>query len=214
VVPAILAALVVSMLGSTAAEADSPQFRCVSFSTECRVAGSTNDIVLNVAGGNNKCIESKGTPGVQLFTNAPRDTPSLSLYQIYGGKCYGFGGIATVSPEGCSWQLSLTSEAQATVGLVCPPGKAMIWDVPSLPCTTTFPAQSGLTGTTVTNVSSSPKTVSVTWSVKGLTYTKKGAGCPEGSGTKSDGKMTGTTTLKAWELTDWIVGPQVNFEVS
>jgi hypothetical protein len=209
---------------ASAAQA-APEFHCGGLTSSCFVKtfGGThgtgsNDNVWNISGGNMKCTGNSEVDGVQLITETPmaKDSSELYVAATYTG-CKSFGVTTKWKMEGCRYRYTLGSGGPGTYpvtwSIVCPEGKAITLSPVGLNCTTVIWAQSGLTGITMSNVAGSPKTLSATLAVEGISYTKYGTECPEGAGSGTNGKMEGTFLLKGFESNKGVMGNPVDLTV-
>lgn len=216
---ALVAVLATSAIAAAAgAQAVTPEFHLTAGSGTGTAKGSSNDNVFTVEGGNVKCTEKASVPGAQFeVTGQPLTSTTAVVVPIYK-NCKAFGVEATVAMEGCTYLFHLvegSSPPTAKVDVVCPTGKSITVSAPSLPCTITIGAQTGLEHVTFTN-SGGTEPTDITANIaigespkKAITYTKTGAGCPGGAGTGTNGKYTGTVTLRGFNSAGTQVGLHV-----
>jgi hypothetical protein len=120
---------------------------------------------------------------------------TVSLGIAFAG-CGAFGFVeATVKPEGCTFDLHSTEEVApgktaAHADLACSLLRSI--KIGAGTCSAEIKPQTGLTTVTATNLAGSPKTLALTFGIKGLAYsvTKDGFGCPfGGTGSKTTGEI-------------------------
>jgi hypothetical protein len=111
------------------------------------------------------------------------------------------GGLAaTVTMNGCEYRFNSVSAGTASVNVVnCTPGKTIV--VVKGNCTISIGEQGPLSTVTFTNAGSGSTADSLaTADVTSITNTQTGSECPDPGLESSDGKYTGTVTVKAWEI--------------
>lgn len=211
-----LAAIAVMALTATQASANPEprEFRCVRSATaNCIVSGQSNDVIPGFQGVENKCTEHSGVPGFQVQAVMPETTPSLSLATSFAG-CTQWG----VKMEGCSFTISLVpgsfSPFPAPLDIVCPAGKSIAMHLPGMACNITIGAQSGLSGVTLKEhfESGSWTTEVATIGLTNIAYSASGGECSN-PGSRSDGKLTGTVELKAFENVGGSPGKQRSLQI-
>jgi len=201
-----MAALSVT-LGAAGADAASPEFHVTSVvGSGGVVKGASNDNLFSFQGFTIKCVENGGVKGVRYESTLPKTGTSATVKAAYGnaGKgCTAFGVSASVEMKSCDYVWDLiekSSPATATFGIKCTTaGDAIAFSASSLPCTVSFPAQTGLAHMTfLSSGGAEPTDVTASFTVEKTKYTATGVGCPK-AGTFEDGKYTGTVTLEAFE---------------
>jgi hypothetical protein len=131
---------------------------------------------------------------------------SMTVHPVYS-ECTIFGGPVTITTTGCDYLLktgtpTATGGWHATTDIVCAAGSVI--KIVSGTCEIQVGAQTGLATSEVTN-SGGEKTAMdllIHTKITGLVYnvTKDPIGCfLKGTGVKSKGDYTGTTTVKAHE---------------
>jgi subtilisin family serine protease len=147
-----------------------------------------------------KLTVSKGAPlqcsKAQFSASASAATSSLSLMPAMS-SCTGFGTAATWNMNSCSYKHNILNSGPpyaATMDISCSKAgdEIVIW---TGICTVKIPAQTGLKGIALANAGSgSERSVTVTYSITGITFKEEGLVCPE-KGTHANGAYTGSTSL-------------------
>ena len=193
---AITAAISMSAFWAVAAQAADPELHCTSTTNTCTITGSErNTHTFNLEGGNIRCRTA-----LQATLNARTVSSVSGMTAEYSG-CRAFGSPITVRMEGCTYTLTnvaASNPATANVNIVCPAGKSIVWNIPSLPCTITYPAQNNLAHIVLNNSGGAePTDVVANFTVSGITYIQSGAGCFR-SGTNNTGTWNGETTFQGF----------------
>lgn len=130
-------------------------------------------------------------------------------------KCFHGGyGQLSVAMNGCTMRYKAptgTGTYNVPVVIECAFGKAITIKAPLNPCYVSIGSQSFINGATATNIVGSPKAVSLSMDLTGVTYTAAGgAGCEQG--TYSSGQWSDKTRVKAY--TDAGLTKQTGFFIS
>lgn len=187
----IVAALALAAVATTgAAAASASGFFAGSYPAE--FSGKTEGITLSVNGG----IQCVGGPNFAGTISSPSE--SLTTSSMQGTKCGASGG-SSLTTNGC--QLTLrpgipaTGQGKFEIGPAgCGPIK-----IESPYCVTTIPAQTQLAASYANIGSGSSAGVGFTANVTNLKYTETGIGCANGNGSFSNGSLTGTWEIRAYD---------------
>lgn len=215
---ALLVSIVFCGLFAAPSHAASPQTLCTLATTpNCFITGSSNDHVITVDGGDVRCTESGGVKGAKFTTTAWETTVTISLGATYT-NCRAFGVRATISMEGCFYQVQPVEEGASpffptTTSIVCPGVGSPTVSTPSLPCTITIGPQTGIESLTLANTGSEPTSLAASLNLTGIFYGKTGSGCPGSTGSFSNGKYTGTMTLSGYEDRSGREGAKVGLHI-
>ncbi len=194
---AITAVLAMSALWAISAQAANPELHCtVSVTNTCTLTGT--DIkgqTFTFDGFNYRC----NSPFAATLNTKTASVVS-SVATSYT-NCRAFGVAATVNMEGCTYTFNLVAAsrpATANFSIVCPAGKTIVWNFPTLPCTITVPAQDNLPHIVLENSGGAePTDVVAKFTISGITYTETGLWCPS-PGTKNNGTINGESTLEGF----------------
>jgi hypothetical protein len=134
---------------------------------------------------------------------------SVRAHPIYEG-CKAFGLNATITTTGCDYVLNTGTPAEGggwhvVTDVVCAStaGTPHVIKIVTATCEVQVGSQTGLATSSVTN-SGGGTDLLLNTNISGITYnvTKDGIGCPlSGTGVKSQGDYTGTTTVQAHDST-------------
>ncbi|HEY1853020.1 MAG TPA: hypothetical protein VGG40_00405 [Solirubrobacterales bacterium] len=148
--------------------------------------------IVTVNGGALKCTKQVFQSAEIIGTNWLTSSlaPELS-------GCTFIGQTATANTSGCKIVLTASSSVAGTMAISCEAGKSITYTANTSKCTVTIPAQEPGTPTiSFTNEGSgATRTILVTWSVSGITYTSSGGACGTSG---SNGKLSGTVKLKGY----------------
>jgi hypothetical protein len=145
----------------------------------------TTDQVFTFDAGTARC---KGFSQATSFSKT--SFTSFDVIPAYSG-CSAFGFTsATVSTGKCTYEYKGTTEGKATVDIVCSSGEIT---VSTTGCVVHIPAQTGLSHVKFTNGAGD---VDQNMTITGIKYTQT-AGCAGGAVTKTNGTLTGESTIKA-----------------
>ena len=156
--------------------------------------GSSSDNVFTTSAGTVEC----GTSSFE-GTNATKTSTTATLAPTYS-NCKAFGFVsATVEPHGCTYTFHLvegSSPPTATVDVNCTGTNEIT--ISSTGCVTHVPPQTGLKHVVFSNEGSgATRDLKANITIEGIKYTTT-SGCPGGAGTKTNGKYTGTVTVKGF----------------
>lgn len=180
---AAMAALVVSGIGATGAQAASFSAAStpVTLVTTSDGTGKTAHQVLDFAGAGLTCSNVSGSATQNTSPVAEFQTASIS----YSG-CNYVGQATTINMNGCNYNF----QATGVIDIRCPEGREITWSVPNPVCDVVFPAQPNIGTVTYHNIETAgSKEITVSQNLTGLDYTATGAGCPE-TGTFGNGALT------------------------
>jgi hypothetical protein len=158
-----------------------------------------SSLVFSIQGSQASCAKVTGSGTQSSASSQLAFSPTFS-------ECtnFGFGGGA-INANGCSFAFHAGSalgggKYSATLDLACPEGKAL--EITNSACTVTIPAQSNLSGSSLTNtIKSSREALVAGFSTSSLKYnvTKSNFGCPLSVGSGEKGGLTGSLMTQSKE---------------
>ena len=187
-----------------------PRFEAAEYYADVTAKQQASDpVLLSIEGGVLNCDEVGATGRMQTATGSLKLTPTFSVCRL--------GEIqeVQVSVNGCQYVLHPGDSGgpTTTMDIVCPAGQSI--GVQAANCNFNIPAQTGLAPITSThNTASTPDTITVDYDVAGVTYTKTKDGflCPfNGTGTRTDGGLSGKQTLSAVDATGTPVDLKIGY---
>jgi hypothetical protein len=185
----VLSLAVVAALAMTAVMASAAQATkfTTSASSGTLTATQTSEQVFTTDAGTVRCSTSN-----QEGAFSSTSFESLEVSASYSG-CKAFGFLsATVAMGNCKYKFTGAGQTggKALADVVCSSGEIT---VNTFGCVVHVPAQSNLSSVTFTNGAGD---VNASANLTGIHYTQT-EGCPNGSGTKTNGTLTGGATVKA-----------------
>jgi hypothetical protein len=204
----VAAALAVTAVTAPASQAANAQFRCVR-TAKCIVQGESAAATLQLGGGS-----SIGC-SLAVAGEISEVSPSLSVSaSIYG--CKVFGIKLPVEMNGCGLTFHPGAEGYSpypiSTDITCPAGKEIVIHTGAINCTWKIGAQAGLGGLSMIN-SQEPLEGGGFWSVlnttngvENIAYTDTGTECFNAPGSHSDGGLSPSVVLKAYESNGGIAG--------
>jgi hypothetical protein len=197
---AFAAVLAMSAVAAPAASAQTPEVHCTAtVQASCWLTATSNDNVLSLSQGEHKttitCESSKFTSTVT------KTSASQTISPVYT-KCKAFGISAPVAMNGCTYTLNDvagSSPPTAKVDIVCPAGKVITMKPTGLACVIEIGAQTGLQHIVAENKGTEPTHVFLNITIVGLIAKTTGAECPTPGVTETNGSLTGTATVEAFE---------------
>lgn len=205
-----VAVLAMSSVAATAAQAASglDVEATPAFITGEQLTGPTLD-KFTFGGGVMLCSKSSST-----ITTTATKTEDVTVVPDYL-ECQ-FGGLPVhLNFNGCQYTYTGTATALVmNMDIVCPAGKDITVQQTATGCVVTVKAQGPLSKITFSNVAGFPPHVNAKNEITGLHY-EGNASCPVGvSGTRVDGQLAGTTTLKGFKDVAGVEKAQVSVQAT
>ncbi len=173
----------------------------------------------STAFGSVECTGSLKATMAPTAGQLPITAGQLSLAGEYGGSCSGSGLSATVAMKSCHYTLTIASvtgpapnKGGGTLGVACEKaGEAIELNITNtktqLSCLAKIGAQAGVKNTTLANTGlGSDEGIELDAKAEGLQYELIGSGCGGLQGTRTDGAISGKTTLLGSRKTEAHVG--------
>ena len=208
----VAVAMAIGAVSAPASQAAKAEFRCTHSSTaNCIVKNKPAGAILKLGG------ESEIGCTLEVAGEMPVTSPSLTVSANIS-NCKMFGKKLSVEMNGCVLTFHPDNAGfglhYISTDITCPEGKSITIKPTGINCTWTINSQAGLPGVTMEEVQLTGEEGSLFWNLEtkfglnNITYTDTGTECFNSPGVHSDGGVTATIMLEAYESIGGVPGKQ------